>query len=83
MNIRFYDDPEFEALHIYKHGIGYQSVEDLCCTFSSWSVGMPSLAPFLNGRQPVLEGIHIAWRSAFTFQSCHFVLSQVAGFIFP
>jgi hypothetical protein len=40
------------------------------------------LAPFLNGRQPVLEGIHIAWRSAFAFQSCHFVSSQEAGLIF-
>jgi hypothetical protein len=37
----------------------------------------------LTGRKPVLEGVHIAGRSAFAFQSCHFVSSHVAGFIFP
>jgi hypothetical protein len=31
----------------------------------------------------MLEGVHVAWRTAFTFQSCHFVLSHVAGFISP
>jgi hypothetical protein len=39
------------------------------------------LAPLLNGRKPVLEGVHVAWRSAFAFQSCHFVSSEVSGFI--
>jgi hypothetical protein len=29
----------------------------------------------------VLEGVHVAWRSALAFQSCDFVSSQVAGFI--
>jgi hypothetical protein len=29
----------------------------------------------------VLEGIHVAWKPAFAFQSCHFGLSQVSRFI--
>jgi hypothetical protein len=29
------------------------------------------LAPLLNRRKPVLEGVHVAGRSAFTFQSRH------------
>ena len=41
------------------------------------------LAAVLNGRKPVLEGVYVAWRSAFAFQSSHFVLSHVARFIFP
>jgi hypothetical protein len=40
------------------------------------------LSPLLNRRQPVLEGVHIAWRPAFAFQSCHFVSSHVTRFIF-
>ena len=35
------------------------------------------IPPLLDGRKPVLEGVHVAWRAAFAFQSCHFVLSQV------
>src|SRR5262245_56625185 len=35
----------------------------------------------VNCRGPVPDGIHVAWRSAFAFQSCHFVLSQVPRFI--
>ena len=41
------------------------------------------LAPFLNSRKPVLEGVHVAWRSAFAFQSCHFVSPHATRFIFP
>jgi hypothetical protein len=34
----------------------------ICCpTLSSCSVGMLSSRRFLNGRQPVLEGVHVAW----------------------
>jgi hypothetical protein len=29
------------------------------------------LAPLLNSRKPMLEGVHVAWRAAFAFQSCH------------
>src|SRR4030095_8575594 len=51
----------------------------ICClTLSSCSVVMLSLAALLKRGKPVLEGVHVAWRSAFTFQSCHFVSSQVA-----
>src|SRR5262249_6716120 len=28
------------------------------------------LAPFLNKCKPMIEGVHVAWRSAFAFQSC-------------
>jgi hypothetical protein len=28
-------------------------------------------APFLNSRKPVLEGVHVARRSALAFHSCH------------
>jgi len=37
----------------------------------------------LKGTKPadLLEGVHVAWRPAFAFQSCHFVLSQVPRFI--
>jgi hypothetical protein len=31
----------------------------------------------------VFEGVHVAWRAAFAFQSCHFVSSDVSRFIFP
>jgi hypothetical protein len=34
-------------------------------------------------KRAMLEGIHVAWRPALTFQSCHFVSSHVARFIFP
>jgi hypothetical protein len=30
------------------------------------------LAALLNSRQPVLEGVDVAWKSALAFQSCHF-----------
>jgi hypothetical protein len=40
-------------------------------TFSSWLGRDAFLAPLLNSRKPVLEGVHVAGRSAFTFQSCH------------
>jgi len=36
------------------------------------------IPPLLNGGKPVLEGVHVAWRSALALQSSHFVLSQVA-----
>jgi hypothetical protein len=39
------------------------------------------LAALLNSRQPVLEGVHVAWKSALAFQPCHFVLSHVVRFI--
>ena len=44
----------------------------ICClTLSSCSVLTLFLAAFLNSRKPVLEGVHVAWRSALAFQSCH------------
>ena len=56
----------------------------ICCLTLFLVLGGDAfLAPFLNSRKPVLEGVHVAWRSAFAFQSCHFVSSQVARFIFP
>ena len=39
------------------------------------------IPPLLNGGKPVLEGVHVAWRSALALQSSHFVLSQVPRFI--
>jgi hypothetical protein len=33
--------------------------------------GNALLAPFLNRRKPVLEGVHVAGRSALAFQSSH------------
>jgi hypothetical protein len=53
-----------------------------CLTFSSCSVVMLSSRRFLNSRKPMLEGVHVAWRSAFAFQSSHFVF-PTTGFIFP
>ena len=41
------------------------------------------LTPLLNSRKPVLEGVHVAWRSAFAFRICHFVSSHVRRFAFP
>jgi hypothetical protein len=40
--------------------------------------GNTFLAPFLNSRKAMLERNHVAGRSAFAFQSCHFVSSHVA-----
>src|SRR5215472_10965232 len=61
--------------------VGNQTVQDLLPDTLLVLGNGASLAPFLNGRKPVLEGVHIAWRPAFAFQSCHFVLSQVSRFI--
>src|SRR5687767_14834410 len=33
------------------------------------------LASFLNRSEPVLEGVHVAWRAASALQSSHFVCS--------
>ena len=35
----------------------------------------------LSGSNAVLEGVHVAWRTAFALQSCHFVLSQESRFV--
>src|SRR5262249_47778870 len=44
----------------------------ICClTLSSCSVVMLSIAPSLNRRQAVLEGVHVARREALAFQSFH------------
>src|SRR5262249_16505048 len=61
--------------------VGYQGVEDLLSNAFLVLGGNAFLAPLLNSCQAMLEGVHVARRSAFGFQSCHFVLSQVPRFI--
>jgi hypothetical protein len=51
--------------------VGYQAVQDLLPDILL-VIGLDALlAPLLNRRKPVLEGVHIAWSAAFTLQSCH------------
>src|SRR5215813_2771181 len=61
--------------------VGYQAVENLLPDALLVLGGDALLPALLNCRQPMLEGVHVARRAAFAFQSCHFVLSQVSRFI--
>jgi hypothetical protein len=41
------------------------------------------LTPLLNGSQPMLEGVHVAWEVRFCLSFPPFVSSYAARFIFP
>jgi hypothetical protein len=63
--------------------VGYQTLQNLLPDAFLVLGSGGFLSPFLNGRQPMLEGVHVAWRPAFAFQSCHFVSSHVGKIHFP
>jgi hypothetical protein len=46
--------------------IGYQSIQNLLPDILLVLGRDAFLSPLLNGRQPMLEGVHVAWRAAFT-----------------
>jgi hypothetical protein len=62
--------------------IGYQAVLNLLPNALLVLGGDIFLTPFLNGRQPVLEDVHVARRSHSCLSSLPCVCSYVAGFIF-
>ena len=61
----------------------YQAVQNLLPDALLMIGGNTFVAPLLNSCKPVSEGVHVAWRSAFAFQSCHFVSPHATRFIFP
>jgi hypothetical protein len=63
--------------------VGYQAIQNLLPDILLVLSRDAFLAPPLNSRKPVLEGVHVAWGSALAFHSSHFVSSHVSGFIFP
>jgi hypothetical protein len=47
--------------------VRYQALQNLLPDILLVLGGDALLAPLLNRRKPVLEGVHVAWRSAFAF----------------